>query len=1027
MKCMAKSSLQKLTVAILFLLIAASHVIGQSRTVTGRVTNVAGEPLAGATISVVGSQAGTSADTEGSFTIAVPVNGSVRITAVGYADQVIKVTNQTTVIVTLQPAANQLEQVVVVGYGTQRKESVTGSVASIGGDRLRDVPTSNISQALQGRVAGVDISQTSSRPGATTQIRIRGDRSLTGSNDPLIVLDGIPFIGSLGDINPNDIKSIDILKDASATAIYGSRGSNGVILVTTNRGQRGQKSRISYNTYTGIQTVFAKYPMMNGPEFVALRKAAGLYQNNLDEADNVNTDWQDLIFRNGLVTDHSLSLVGGGQQGSYNFGMGYYQNQAVIPSQQYKRYSMKAALDQQVGKYFRFGVTSNNNYNVSQGNQIGLYANLSATPIANPYNPDGTLRKTIRMAADEQYVLTKERIDSLNDRGTWVNETRGFATYNSLYGEISVPWVRGLKYRLNVGADFVQNNNGNFTGQGVNNINPTSVSGAGISNTQTYHWTLENILTYDRTFAGKHNLNLVGLYSSEQNKINGSSLSATDIPSEAFQFYNLGQAAGQITVNPANQSYQVSGLMSYMGRAIYSYENRYLLTATVRSDASSRLAPGYQWHTYPAVSVGWNMANESFMRNISAINSLKLRAGYGQTSNQAVAPYSTLGLLSSRPYNFGPTGYATGYYVSAIPNPSLGWEYSKTLNLGIDFGLFHSRVSGTIEYYNTKTEGILQSVSLPPTSGVGSIVQNVGKTQNQGIELSLSGTILNNVNGWTWDAGFNIYANRNKLVALANGSQRDEANAWFVGHNINAIFDYQKIGLWQKDDPYRSVLEPGVDSQIVGSIKVMYAGGYDANGKPTRAIGTADRQIMDVDPDFQGGFNTRVSYKGFDFSTVGVFKSGGILVSTVYGSAGYLNLETGRRNNVKIDYWTPDNTDAKYPRPGRNVSGDNPKYGSTLMYFDASFLKIRTISLGYDFNHSLLKNPDIRLRMYATVQNPFVLFSPYNKESGMDPETNSYGNENAAVNLSSNLRRILTIGTNTPSTRNYILGLNVTF
>jgi TonB-linked SusC/RagA family outer membrane protein len=993
--------------------------------VKGRIINETNQPLAGVSVVVKGTSNGTTTNDNGDYQISAPANGVLVVSSVGYPAREISVGRKALHNVSLASSGTELEHVVVIGYGTQRKEAVTGSVVSIGGEKLREVPSANISQALQGRLPGVDVAQTSTRPGATTQIRIRGDRSLTGSNDPLIVLDNIPFIGSIADINPNDIRSVDILKDASATAIYGSRGANGVILITTNRGQRGQKARLSYNTYTGVQTVFARYPMMNGQEFVNLRKAAGLYANNLDENNSVNTDWQDLLFRPGIVTDHNISLTGGSQQGSYSVGLGYYQNQAVIPSQQYKRYLLKLSVDQQIGDYFRFGFTTNSNYNISSGSQVGIYSNLSATPIANPYNADGTLKRIVRMAADDQYVLTKERVDSLQDEGAWLNETRGYATYNSLYGELNIPGVKGLKYRVNVGADFVQSNNGNYTGQGVNNTNSLAVSNAGINNAQTYHWTIENLLTYDRTFAGKHNFNVVGLYSSEQNKYNNSSVTATDIPANAFQFYNLGQAAGQITINPANQSYQLSGLRSYMGRLMYSYDNRYLLSATIRSDGSSRLAPEHKWHTYPAVSVGWNIANESFMKGISAISSLKLRAGFGQTSNQAIAPYSTQGLLSTRPYNFGPTGYATGYYVSSIPNPSLGWEYSKTLNFGLDFSLFRDRLTGTIEYYSTKTEGILQSVNLPPTSGVSSIVQNVGKTQNNGIELSLNGTILNNVNGWTWDLGFNIYANRNKLVALADGSTQDVSNAWFVGHNINAIYDYKKIGLWQKGDPNMNILEPGVDSNIIGSIKVLYNGALDGTGKPSRAIGTADRQIMDVDPDFQGGFNTRVAYKGFDLSTVGVFKSGGILVSTLYGSAGYLNLETGRRNNVKIDYWTPDNTDAKYPRPGRQISGDNPKYGSTLSYFSASFLKIRTISLGYDFNHSLLKSSNLKLRMYATVQNPFVLFSPYHKESGMDPETNSYGNENQAV--SSYQRRILTIGTNTPSTRNYILGLNLSF
>lgn len=499
-------------------------------------------------------------------------------------------------------------------------------------------------------------------------------------------------------------------------------------------------------------------------------------------------------------------------------------------------------------------------------------------------------------------------------------------------------------------------------------------------------------------------------------------MSAKNIQSEDFQFYNIGRADGEITVNPANQGYYMWGLTSWMGRVMYAYDTKYMLSVTVRSDASSRLAKGHQKHTYPAISAGWNISNESFMQNISWLRSLKLRAGYGQTSNQAINPYATLGQLSTRPYNFGNDDYATGYYVSQLPNPSLGWEYSETYNYGLDFGLFNNRLSGTVEYYITNTKDLLLSLGLPATSGVSSYTANVGRTQNKGFEITLNGTIIDNKNGWSWDAGFNLYANRNKLVALASGQTRDEGNAWFVGHNINAIFDYEKIGLWQEGDSYLNVLEPGGK---VGMIKVKYTGGFKEDGTPERAVGAADRQIIDVDPKFEGGFNTRVSYKGLDLSLVGLFKNGGILVSSLYGSGGYLNTLTTRNNNVKVDYWTPENTNAKYPNPAGPLSGDNPKYGSTLGYFDATFLKIRTISVGYDFNYSLLKNTGARLRAYFTLQNPFVLFSPYHKESGMDPETNSYGNENAAV--ASYQQRILTIGTNTPSTRNYVLGLNLTF
>jgi len=856
------------------------------------------------------------------------------------------------------------------------------------------------------------------------QIRIRGTRSLTASNDPLIVLDGVPFGGSISDINTNDIKSIEILKDASATAIYGSRGANGVILMTTNKGKKGQEAQFTYNGYYGVKDLYAPYPMMDGPEFVALRAAAGMYTNGVDEADDVNTNWQDLFYRTGMVTSHDVGVSNGTEKGNFNFNVGYLKDEAILPGQDYSRLSMRGAIDQEIGEYFRFGFTSYNNYSVNNGNNMGLYGSISTSPIANPYNEDGTWKRTVKMPLDENWIYSRESIDALGDK--WIDQTKAFGSYNSLYGEVKIPHVDGLKYRMTLGGDFRMSNSGNYTGEGVFAVNPTTESTAGISNSLYTKWMIENLVSFDRTFAKKHQVNAVALYSAEQSFYNSSSISARDIPADAFQFYNLGHAPGdKITINPDYQGYQVSGLMSWMGRVMYSYDNRYMISATIRSDASSRLAEGHKWHTYPAVSVGWNIKNEAFMNDVSWINLLKLRAGYGQTSNQAVAPYATLGRLSTRPYNFGDT-YLTGYYVSQLPNPNLGWEYSQTMNYGLDFTLLNNRLSGTFEYYVTNTKDILLSVNLPSTSGVSSYVGNIGETQNKGYEFSLNGVILDNLNGWTWEAGINFYSNRNKLVALASGQERDESNWWFVGHPIDVIFDYENIGLWQEGDANLLKYEPGGN---VGMIKVKYTGEFNEDGSPTRQIGPDDRQIMSVEPDFLGGFNTRVAFKGFDLNVVGAFKSGGILNSTLYGSGGYLNLMSGRRGNVKVDYWTPENTDAKYPKPGGIMSSDNPKYGSTMGYFDASYLKIRALTLGYNFdNNSWMKNTGIeRLRLYCTVQNPFVIFSPYHKETGMDPETNSYGNENAAVPLGYNQRRLLTIGTNTPSTVNYLFGINLTF
>ena len=996
--------------------------IAQNITVKGIVKDNLGESVIGANVTEKGTTNGMITDLDGNFSLTVQKNATLVISYIGYVTQEIAIKGNTNLNIILKEDSKALEEVVVIGYGTARKSDVTGSIASVGGDKLQEMPSTNITYALQNRVAGVDMAQTSSQPGATMQIRIRGTRSLTASNDPLVVLDGIPFMGNLSDINPGDIKSMDILKDASSTAIYGSRGANGVILITTNRGAQGTPAKFTYNGYVGAKSVFSKYPMMDGPKYAEMRKYAGKFENSLDESDDMNTDWQDLLYRTGMVNSHDVSVAGGTNNGSYSFGAAYYKDQGVIPTQNYTRYSLRGSFDQGVGKYFRFGLTTNSNYNVTKGSNIGLYGVLANSPLANPYNEDGSLKRTVKLnSQDENFVVTRDVVENLED--SWLNEKKGFGTYNNLFAEVQCPWVKGLKYRVNLGLNYRSTKGGVFTGEGINSSTADTPSTASLEHTETTNWAIENLITYDRTF-GKHQLNIVGMYSAEETVYTKSHIAARDIPAEYLQYYNLGRAEGTITVNPDNWDYQKSGLMSWMGRAMYTYDNRYMLMATVRADASSRLAKGHQWHTYPAVSAGWNIGQESFMDDLEWLDILKVRVGYGQTSNQAVAPYSTWGKLSTRPYNFGPTGYATGYYVSALPNYDLGWEYSSTWNFGLDFTLLGGRLSGTFEYYIQKTSDLLQSVNLPSTSGVSSYVGNVGKSENKGVEFTLNGTILDNHNGWTWDASINISANRNKLTELASGADRDEANNWFVGYPIDAIYDYEKIGLWQEGDPYLDIMEPGGN---VGMIKVKYTGEYNEDGTPVRQIGPDDRQIMSLESKFTGGFSTRVAYKGFDLNIITAFKCGGKLLSTLHHAGGYLNMLTGRRGQVDVDYWTEENTNAKYPKPGGIQSGDNPKYGSTLGYFDASYWKVRNISLGYKFDEQKwLKNFGIQsLRAYVSIQNPFVICSPFHKETGLDPETNSYGNENSAT--AAFQQRFLTVGTNSPSTRNYLFGINLTF
>ena len=1005
----------------LLILLIPFALNAQNIRVSGTVVDDGNVPLPGVNVVEEGTTNGTITDIDGNYSLEVPSDAKISFSFIGFMNHTENVNGRSSISVAMKSDNQEIEEVVVVGYGTQRKEAVTGSVASVKGDDMRAVAGSNITQSLQGRVAGVEMTQTSSKPGETMQIRIRGTRSLNASNDPLIVLDGIPFAGSLSDINPSDIKSLDILKDASATAIYGSRGANGVIIITTNRGSEGQKAQFSYNGYYGVKTLFSKFPMMNGEEFVQLREARGQFKNSVDEANSNDVDWQDLYSETGMVTSHDIGVTGGTKAGSYSFGLGYYKEEAVVPSQDFSRFSLRGSVDQKLGDYFKVGFSTTNNYSITNdANQI--FTILSASPIVNIYNEDGSVKDRVDNTDGKRYVVTADKVNDLGDQ--YSNQKKVFGSYNTFYGEAELPYVKGLKYRINVGLNFRHQNNGNYTGVGVFSGTPTANSNASITNSLSTNWAVENLITYDKIFAEKHSINFVAMYSAEENMYNSSNLGAKDIQSDHFLYYNLGRTDSPYTVDPSNQGYQKSGLISYMGRVMYSYDSKYMISATVRSDGSSRLAEGHKWHTYPAVSFGWNVRNEAFMESLDWLDQLKVRAGYGETSNQSVDPYKTIGLLGTSAYNFGGKN-TTGMRVTELPNEELGWEYSTTWNFGLDMAFFRNRLNVTAEYYSMKTNKVLLGISMPGSTGVNSVMANIGKTQNRGFEMSVDGTIIDNKNGWTWTAGVNFYVNRNKLVELASGQTEDKGNNWFVGMPIDCIYDFKYEGLWQEDEEdMRKILEP---SGSAGMIKVEYTGEYGSDGKPVRKINDDDRIPQSMECDFQGGFNTTLAWKNIDLNIVGAFKAGGILISTLYGGSGYLNLLSTKNNNVSVDYWTPENTGARYPNPKTERSGDNAKYASTLGYFDASYLKIRTITLGYNFEKlPALKNAGIsKMRVYFSVINPFVMFSPYKKESGMDPETNSYGNENSAVSYGQ--KRLLTIGTNTPSTRTYMVGMNFTF
>jgi TonB-dependent starch-binding outer membrane protein SusC len=1015
--------------ALLVFVFAASAASAQV-TVKGKVTDETGSGMPGVNVLVKGTTNGTTTDGGGGYSISVEnsSNATLIFSFIGYATIEEAIGGRTSIDVNLIPSIESLNEVLVVGYGTQKKSDITGAVARVTGESLREVPVSNFTQSLQGRAAGVEINSTSSRPGANAQIRIRGSRSFSASNDPLIVLDGIPFNGSINDVNVNDIAAIDVLKDASATAIYGSRGSNGVIIVSTKKGATG-KAQVFYNGYYGVSSAIGKYDVYNGAEFEAFRTEArrdggASYPTTPDEAANIaagnQTDWQDLMYENGYITDHNVGVAGGTDETKFLISTGYFKQTTILPGQAFSRFSVTGAIDQKVGERIKIGLNTMNQFNINDGEDASaMFSILTLSPLYNAYNADGTINTSPAVGSNNPETLNPLLI--YNDQ-TWKQQRRRLRTFNSLYGEVQI--LEGLKYRINVGLDLFQDNYGRYDGSGTPYKNG-GTNEATIQNTNSWSYTVENLVTYEKTFAEQHRLTLTGLYSIQETEEFRSGANANTLPADYTYYYNLG--LGNVTSVPSGASYySKSSLLSYMGRANYAFSDRYLLTLSYRADGSSRLADGNKWFYYPAAAVAWNIKNESFMSGLKSVSSLKLRFGWGKTSNQSVNTYASLGSLAAEPYNYGTSGLY-GYYVSSLPNPELRWEFTTTTNLGIDFGLLNNRLSGSLEYYQQKTEDILQSVSLPQTSGVGSVVKNVGESENKGLELTLSSVNIESSNGFTWNTDLNIFLNRGEITYLAGGVSRNITNGWHVGYPIDAIYDYEKIGIVQTGE---TGLPTGFDP---GDIKIKDQLTVDTNGDGVfdatdGVINASDRVVLGSgQAKWSGGLTNRIAFKGFDFSFVLFWKIGGTLVSNFYQAniSNPINSLEGRRNGPQVDYWTPENPTNAYPRPGR---GQIPDYGSTLGYFDASYLKVRSINLGYSFPQNFMGKTGISsLRVYAQVLNPFqALFSDYVKAGGLDPETNGFGGSVTEGYGPNNTNR-LTVNPNTPPTRSIIFGINLKY
>ncbi|GAB3280691.1 TonB-dependent receptor [Larkinella harenae] len=948
--------------------------------ITGTVADEKGEKLPGVSIIMKGTQRGTTTDGNGQFRISVPDKSAVLVFSfVGYLSQEVSLGAKTDLNVILQTDEKTLSEVVVVGYGTQKKRDLTGAISSISSKDIAETPAANFLANAQGRLAGVDIVRANGAPGSNPTIRIRGNRSINASNNPLYVIDGIPTDVSINDFNPNDIESMEVLKDASSVAIYGSRGANGVILITTKRGKQG-KAVLSYDGYYGVKKAKKDLDLMNGDQFAryarisrgfsptdASQDAALLSSVEIDNLNKgVSTNWLDLILRDGVQQSHQLSASGGSENTTYYLSGSFFDEKGVLQKSDYRRYSFRANIDTKLTQRLKVGVSATVSNDVQNVMANAPYSNaLTFSPLVMPYDAEGAF---VAYPNPREGNLTSPLLEYQPNQ--FVDETRKYRVFATLFGEYQL--AEGLTYRLNYGPDFSTSRRGTYNGTLAG-----GTSRASIDNRQNFAYTLENILTYNRK-VGSHSLNVVGLFSTQKNRFESSNAAGQNIPIENSSFYNLGSSG---TVTGIGSSQNQWGLLSYMGRVNYGFKDRYLITLTGRADGSSRLSQGSKWAFFPSVSAGWVISDEAFLTGNTKLSFLKLRAGYGEVGNTSIDPYQTLGGLSRSIYAYG-TEPAFGYGLSVIPNPDLRWEISRTLNVGFDFGFFSDRITGSLERYDTKTSDLLLSRLIPITSGYGSVLQNIGATRNRGWELTLNGTVLNTQSGLRWDANLNLFANKEEIVDLFNGKD-DVGNQWFIGHPVSVFYNFKQLGIWQTNEADEATR---IAKQRPGDIKIADVNGRDAAGnltnQPDGVINADDRTILgSTVPKWSGGITNRFSFKGLDFSFLVYARQGQMIRSDFHYLGG--NQWQGRYNSLNFDFWTPENPTNKIPMP---YAASAPLYSDAVRFFDGSFVKIRNITLGYTLPKNWVTKAKLSsLRLYATADNAFI-FSPYKL---VDPETSN--------------------------------------
>jgi TonB-linked SusC/RagA family outer membrane protein len=966
----------------------------QETTITGVVTDgTTNETLVGVNIIIEGTTTGAITDVNGNYSITVPSPDATLVYSfLGYTTQTIVVGSRSTIDIQLMPSLIGLDEIVVVGYGTQRRGSITGAISSVSSDEILELPVTDAGTALQGRATGVVALAAGNQPGEGVTIRIRGRRSLTATNEPLYVVDGIPYDGNIVDINPRDIKSMEILKDASATAIYGSRGANGVILITTNRGG-DFATTVSYNGQYGISSVLALPDMMNSEEYYRLKYVGGRpfqAEELAAYAAGISTDWIDLVIDKGYQQNHQLSVRGGSPTTGFAVSANYFNEEGVINTQDFSRYTFRVNLDHKATERITIG-TSTQVSNAVQNWASNPFGTASAlSPLAEPYDAQGNM--IYRPGADPLLWNALADFDEKN----LVDERATLRVFANIFAEINI--LDNLKYRMNFGPDYREYRRGLF--QGTNSIaRQGGEARVRKSHTRTYNYTFENILTYNLEM-DNHDLNFTGLYSIQESTGETTDIYAENIPYETQLFHNIGTAE---MINDFGSDLSEWGIMSFMGRVNYEFMGKYMITATGRYDGSSRLAEGNKWGFFPSAAAMWRISSESFMASQNLFSDLRLRASYGITGNTGIQPYQTRGSLSRTIYSFGGNA-GFGYAPGAIANPDLRWESSATANIGLDFGLMDNRISGSFELYQTNTTDLLLSRRIPITSGFNSVMENIGETKNRGWELSV--TARNIATGdFKWETTLNVFGNKEEIIDLYGTKEDDVGNQWFIGEPLTVWYDYNKLGVWQlaeTDDAAVYNLEPG-------DIKVEDLNGDDLLNQDDRMILGSDMPTATV------GWSARLEYKGVDFS----FLLLGIFGHTIYNSYEISRTTLqGRYNNLDIEYWheaythpvtgetIPENFTNEQPKPDGSM--EYPYYQTTRGYYAGDFVKIKNIQLGYTFPNQIISGVGIKkARVYVNFDTPFI-FSQL--RDNLDPEV--YGG---------------TVTGDVPSTRMYSFGVMLDF